>query len=391
MNELEMKLNKSMVIVFILFGFGIMLRFFVMSLGVNYDFESYMVVGEIVSQGKNVYAETSRYNYAFLFSWIQGIAYCFSQIRYLSFDYTYRITMVSILTIADLGIAMWIGKRYSLKLALLFFLNPISIIITGYHNQFDNIAVFFALMSISFYDDGEELSRRDWISILFLSLSLFTKHILFMFFAWILFRNLHSGKKQWIKKLCYACIPPFVFLLSFVPYAIQDQRAAEGILKNVFLYRSYNNFPLFAPIMNLIHLDVLTFSYNFLIYMGILFGIGILASKLPYEKSLLLYLMVMVAFASAVANQYLIIPIVGLLVLDGTWVTVLYMVIGFIYCLFNATEIGWIDKFQEVLPHPFNEWLINFSSEGGIAISILMILLCFACMRKIYRENKLMK
>ncbi len=47
-----------------LLSLGIILRFFAMSFGSNYDFESYCIVGEIAGKYRNVYAETSRYNYA---------------------------------------------------------------------------------------------------------------------------------------------------------------------------------------------------------------------------------------------------------------------------------------------------------------------------------------
>ena len=95
---------------------------------------------------------------------------------------SFRAYIVTLLTLADLGIALWLAKNHSMKTSLFFFLNPISIVITGYHNQFDNIAVFFALLSVSFVDDkNENITKNDAIAIMFLSLSLITKHILYAF------------------------------------------------------------------------------------------------------------------------------------------------------------------------------------------------------------------
>ena len=46
---------------------GIILRYIMMSIGYNYDFESYCIVGEIAGNFGNVYAQTDRYKYSPLF------------------------------------------------------------------------------------------------------------------------------------------------------------------------------------------------------------------------------------------------------------------------------------------------------------------------------------
>lgn len=386
--DMKMKVNRTMIAGVLLFGVGIMLRYYVMSFGSNFDFESYTIVGELASQGKNIYAETNRYNYAFLFSWIQGITYVLAELHFLDFFSTYRILMVSVLTLADLGIAMWLGYRYSLKIAIIFFLNPISIIITGYHNQFDNIAILFALLSISFHDESEQMQKRDWISVLFLSLSLLTKHILFMFFAWLLLRDGLHNKKTWGKRVCYSVIPPFVFLCSFIPYIVQSRAALQGILENVFFYRSYNNFPLLALFLSPLGYDVKSLPYNFLTYVGVLLILGLLMRKASYEKSLLTYFISMVAFSSAIANQSLIIPIAGLLVLDGGIFTYLYMLMGLAYCFFNTNELGFVTQSEFWLQEPFRRVVAEIAKEGGIMVSLMMLLLCCTLVRQIFSQKE---
>ena len=159
---------------------GIFARFFAMAIGHNYDFASYCIVGEIAGNFRNVYEETARYNYGPVFLCIQGLLYRISQIKAENWELIYRILMVSVLTLADLGITEFIASKYSPKKALIFFLNPISIIITGYHNQFDNIAVFLALLTILFYNEAEQLNKKDLGFVTLFTLCLMTKHILFM-------------------------------------------------------------------------------------------------------------------------------------------------------------------------------------------------------------------
>ena len=177
MNE---KIQKNYITFTVLISAGIILRFIVMSLGYNYDFESYCVVGEIAGNFKNVYANTHRYNYGPVFFFIQGSLYRLAKVRPNEWVSVFRVLIVSVLTVADLGITAFIAARYSLRKAAVFFLNPISVVITGYHNQFDNIAVLFALLSILFYNEDEKFSAKDAGFVAMFTVSLVTKHILFL-------------------------------------------------------------------------------------------------------------------------------------------------------------------------------------------------------------------
>ncbi|MBQ6111682.1 MAG: hypothetical protein IJL01_04735, partial [Synergistaceae bacterium] len=52
---------------------GITLRFVLMTLGHNFDFESYCIVGKLAAHGKNIYANTGRYNYGPVWFTLLGI------------------------------------------------------------------------------------------------------------------------------------------------------------------------------------------------------------------------------------------------------------------------------------------------------------------------------
>ena len=100
------------------------------------------------------------------------------------------------------------------------------------------------------------------------------------------------------------------------------------------------------------------------------------------------YFIGMVAFSSAIANQYLIIPIVGLLVLDSGIFTYLYMIIGLIYCFFNTNEFGFVVQFEYLLPEPFKRVVTEIAKEGGIMVSLMTLLLCCALIRQIYSKKE---
>ena len=58
-----------------------------------------------------------------------------------------RETLI-VLNLFDFLIFYLIFRNYSLKVGLIFFLSPISIFISGHHNQFDTIAIFFGFLAV---------------------------------------------------------------------------------------------------------------------------------------------------------------------------------------------------------------------------------------------------
>ncbi len=67
-----MKKNNSTIFCLALLA-GITLRFVIMTLGHNFDFDSYCIVGELAASGKNIYANTGRYNYGPVWFTLLGI------------------------------------------------------------------------------------------------------------------------------------------------------------------------------------------------------------------------------------------------------------------------------------------------------------------------------
>jgi hypothetical protein len=138
-----------------------------MTLGYNYDFESHLIVGKIVSSGGNVYAETSRYNYGPIFSLCLGLFYYLSSFLGNP-SFAYRMFIVCFLTCFDIALSFLLYKKYkSMSIAALFFLNPVSIIITGYHNQFDVLASWVTWDVSSLTIEMNLLRKKTWFPFCF--------------------------------------------------------------------------------------------------------------------------------------------------------------------------------------------------------------------------------
>lgn len=311
--SVDMKLNidfKNKWILIGLFILGFTLRFLVSRFGYNYDYESWIIVGEITSKFKNIFAETSRYNYGFIWAYLIGLYYAFISELGLSLGF-YRVLIIFTLTLADFGIAYFIYKKSNIKIAILFFFNPISIFISGYHNQFDNIAIMLALFGILALEKAiksNKINQYDILSLLLISLSLITKHIVFTLPIWLFFSKELNIKR----KILYLVTPPTLFLMNFVMFLPEGY---NNILNNVFLYDSYNNMPLlsrFLPFFSAYHSSI--FRNIFLLGMVIF---GWIVRKEKIDKLIIVYLLIMFSITSAMANQYFIMPLVGLFLLGG--------------------------------------------------------------------------
>jgi hypothetical protein len=370
-NMSKVKADRKVLKIFLVIFFGVVLRYAVSLIGHNFDFDSYCIVGKLVCAFKNVYASTSRYNYGPIFFIIQGILYQISKGQ----EQVFRFFIILILTLADLGITFVIANKYSWKKATIFFLNPISIIITGYHNQFDNIAIFLALLSTYFYNEDKEFNKKDIVFVLLVSLSLITKHILFLIPVFILLRKNLPIKK----KIVYAIIPPLMFLLSFVPFAIYSKEAFYGILENVFFYKSSNNSPLFSYFYNLINfpenLKIIVFGISMCI-------IGFIVRKRKFEDTIMLYLISLVTFSSAIANQYLVIPMVALCVFDTGILKYVYMLTVTFFLTIQYDGLNKLYLLQNVSNSLYNFGESYIKNGYIIATYILFYTLIYLLVKK---------
>jgi hypothetical protein len=295
-------------------------RLLVSQLGSNYDWESEKIVAGIVGDGGNVYAETARYNYGPVFMAVLGALHFLS-----GSDQLDRVLVVGFLTFVDLGIWAVLRSQFGRVAAAVFLLNPISIIITGYHNQFDNLALLFGLLAVVVLRDsagGRPSNRRFLAGLGLLGLSLCTKHVFFVFPLWIAVRQL-----AWGRRLAALVVPPLLFVLSFTPFLPHGGK--DGIIRNVVLYSSADN----SPLMHLLLPDEwVSAGLATTVFLGVLVAAAFVFRTRSDLDRLLLYTVVLVVFAPAMANQYLAIPMAA---------AVVWLNIGFVlYATLSTLFLG---------------------------------------------------
>lgn len=319
---------------------GIILRVWAATRGYNLDMCAFMLDADILDQNRNIYLSTSHYNYAPLWSEILHFLYILSFKNREAFRYSICL----FLTVVDIGIFWILLRQYGLRIGALFFLNPISILITGYHSQFDNLAVLLGLIAVVYWpsEQTKNLTKRKLIALIVLGFSLIAKHLLFVFPLWLAVRE-----KTWKSRFAVLLIPPALFLISFLPYAFD---AYLEIISNVFFYTSWENahfYELFVPRL------IQTILSPTLFWIVVLAASGFYFRKKSPLESLLIYTGILVAVSPAVANQYLTIPVAFISAFLNPFF-VLYTFASSLFILFDKNGlclvlIPWLDRDYSIM------------------------------------------
>ena len=274
---------------------GMAARLLVATLGHDYDFDSWKIMAELADHGDNVYASTDRYNFA------PGWFYILHALNLLAGHNptAFRYLVAGFLGLGDAGIFFILWRRFGSLAGCWFFLNPISIIISGFQNNFDNLAIFLGLVAALLMGDDFEkpINRRKLFGLFVLGLSLAVKHVFFAFPFWLAVKQ--KGMSQ---KLVVILIPVLMFFLSFVPYW---HGGSQGIVQNVFMYHSVTNeffYRMFLP-------QFVQFMFGSkAVWLFLLVLFAFIYRQKNTVEFLLLYTCVLVAAAPASVNEYLAIP-----------------------------------------------------------------------------------
>ena len=261
----------------------------------NYDVESFAGAVAILRRGGALYLETARYNYSPV--WAQVLLALDALAR--GIGCSLGATLGAFLLAVD---ALTAGVLYKLggggrrgaTAALLFFLNPVSIFVSSFHLQFDNVAILLLLCAVLW---AERLPATRAATVAWLSVSLLAKHIAAFFPPLFLAGRRRSGLKP-----LEALVPYAVFAASFLPY----WRSWAGIRQNVLGYRSLSED--YGVAMLLAVPGVPRWVPGALFAAAMLFALA-LSREVPRARACLMLFLAMLLFAPGICEYYFVWPI----------------------------------------------------------------------------------
>lgn len=341
-----MKMNRKHFQLIIIIILGIFLRLYLANGSHNFDITSYQKDINIFNNGGNIYVEQTAYNYSpFLFILLGILGKIQQFLHFQSFPFYIRtfITFIDILTTIILFKLALKNKLSVIKTVGLFFLNPISIIISGHHGQFENISILFLLFAIYLYQGKYFRNKILFISSI-LTIGLIIKHII-IYQIYLFYLHVFKNKIKATLVFLFSC---FIFLLTFLPFILEGY---HQIITQVFKYGGLGGLYGVTYFIRNFCSNCSTFGfqneilykYFFIIGMGLL--CLFLSNKNIIKGSLLLFLLFL-AFTPGVGAQFFILPIALGALQPSRWYY-LYTLIGTLFLLGNFDEMN-IQIFQFV-------------------------------------------
>jgi hypothetical protein len=327
--------------------------------------QAWRFAAEVSREEWNVYLGTSLYNYGPVW---YGILAGLKQLNILFFGdgyLSFRWLVAAVLVGADALLARLLWRDRGPQAAWVLALNPISILITGYHGQFCNLALLLGYQAVRTWQRGLETGteRLYYHAMLWLALSLVTKHLLFLLPLWW---AVSAGPLSFRVRLVALVVPVGLFLLAFVPFALSG--AEEQILINVFQYRSFNNAPLYRlllPESLLRWPDWPRYVFFALLVAGAWFG-----RKANPVSAFAVYLLLLLVAAPAVTNQYLTIPTLALALLGLSPLAGIFMVYGAAWILLDNT---WYFLSHNIWQGFEQLYFVAGSHGYGLAVLLLLL------------------
>jgi hypothetical protein len=182
----------------------------------NWDMGTYRQFVEFAPRGGGLYRDIISYHFSPVFAFLlAGVARIASGIG-MSFEKAVGLVLLAADAVSAL-LVYRIARRnlgrppfLAAGASLLFFSNPVSVFVTGFHLQFDNLAILFLLAAIALAREKDPLCPPVLAA---LSGSLLFKHV--TWFHPLLFAR---GRLGW-RKLLAVAVPYLVFFaVSFLPY-----------------------------------------------------------------------------------------------------------------------------------------------------------------------------
>jgi hypothetical protein len=320
---------------------GIWLRYFAMTIGNMEDYNNFNDASLLFLDKKNIYLDAPTFNWPYSTLFLQTLSW-FQYLTQFASNLSFRFLFVTLLIVVDVGIFVLIKKLFGYNSAVFYFLNPISIIITGYHNQFDNFALLLAfagIFLISSHNSHTQLNLKKKITLcaLLIGVSISLKHIFIFLPIFLLFSRIGLKFKFRIFLISY--------FLPFVYFGVNFFTAPRAFIDQVLNYSSWANYPL------LYWLDISGFnnydSAKLLLLVVMLFG-SIFTYKLNVKFIIPYYLLLLFTFTPAIANQQWIIPLLIASVLPNLFFYIWSILTSL--ALFADRQALNIDFFKNILP-----------------------------------------
>lgn len=201
--------------------------------GARYDIESFRLVGAALLNGEEVYTSAARNRHPYLPLQMIWIGSALWSARYTAVPFVLWLKLPAVL--ADVAITAVIFKMSrrrqattatAVTLALLFALNPVSVLITAYHGQFDALPTLLLLLAWV----GWEMRRTGWSAVA-LGLATLNKTWPALFWPVVVIRQ-----RTWRARVTYTAVALGIPAAAVVIYVLLFQADPLPMLRRTLTH-----------------------------------------------------------------------------------------------------------------------------------------------------------
>lgn len=347
--------------------------------GAGYDIESFHLVTDALLSGREVYtAVLGRHPYLPFQMYIMGVMAALSQATGLA--YVVAIKLPAIL--GDIALTALIykaiaaggsRKETAAYLAILYAINPVSLLVTAYHGQFEAITLFLLALSWYFWEFGRRI-RSSGAS---LGLAILNKTWPVVFLPIVLLR-LHNRRSQLIYLTLAAGIPIIAVLAYLIIFnadpmpmlrrALTHRGVAGYWGPGAVLFPAAGRFPPIQPLA-----DWLLLARNWLLVGGIVYALWVTRAQSALDATLTVLLCLFV-LTVGFGIQWLVwlVPF-ALLAGEDRWLKVYSLAATFMLVihLYGLHLYPWLGEW---LSQPLADWVIRLSALPAWLVSLAWLI-----------------
>ena len=324
-------------------------RLWAQSLPGNWDFGQWLNVSNAALSGQDPY---SLFGYNYPPPWLVTLT---ALNAVTSSTESFRLMIAILLIAADLGIAFLLARRGYGLAACLFLLSPITVAISGQHQQVEGIAVFLSLAAVTVLggkrrlgNSPDTVTSADWWMALLLGLSLSFKPVFLILPLWLAMRP-GSVWPRLFRLMAPLAVFAVIFSSSFLVYSPQV------VVQKVLEHSGANNSPLInALVPQQVAPWVLEHGGGKVAFVALLVAAGWIFRRLaPFELALA-YSLSAVVFSWAMVNQYLAGPMAAVAVYMNAGL-LMWFLLSSIY-LGGSADVLNIPGLNVLQPHVLLDW-----------------------------------
>lgn len=322
----------------------------------NYDLDSYHLIGEVTLRGQNIYPSPANLHHPYIpvMLYIEAFSMFLEQ-----FGISYVVVLKTFFAAFDIGIIylIYLLTQKNTRKALLYAVNPVSILITCVQGQFESIPLFFLLLAYYFMHNHKDLK-----AVIFFGCAI-------LFKTWPLLISISLFKR--IKQKQLLVILPIMIFLTILFYTMIFKAPFMDIVFTLLSYTGiYTIYGLSIP-LDYLGLPVVAMRTLMAIFLAFFTVISVKRTEKNIIDEVSFLLMIFFVFTLSFGMQWLM-WLVPFIIIRGLKYSSFFFAIGTVYI--SSIYVMWLMSGNPLFATTEYQNAIKVLSMSVWAVNVFMFI-----------------